>query len=86
MLNPSPQTKLSCQEVFGPVVCVYSYTDRDEAIARANGIAYGFQAAVFTKNLDVMLDTAHKLNATAVMIPQLFRVAAKACLANDLVF
>ena len=55
-------------EIFGPVVCVYSYTDRSEAIEIANSLPYAFQASVFTKNLDVAIDSVKKLNATAVMV------------------
>ncbi len=68
LLNPSPDSKVSTQEIFGPVVCVYSYSDRQEAIEIANSLPYAFQASVFTKNIDVALDVVKKLNATAVMV------------------
>lgn len=68
LLNPSNEAKISQQEVFGPVVCVYAYEDREEAIALANSLEFHFQAAVFTKDLDIALDTVQKLNATAVMV------------------
>jgi acyl-CoA reductase-like NAD-dependent aldehyde dehydrogenase len=66
--NPSQNAKVSTEEIFGPVVCIYPYRDRDEAIQEANRLDYHFQAAVFTKNLEVALDTVQKLNATAVMV------------------
>jgi len=68
LLNPSLEVKVSTFEIFGPVVCVYSYSDRDKAIGIANSLDMHFQAAVFTKNLDVALDCVKKLNATAVMV------------------
>ncbi len=68
VLNPPKDAKLSQLEVFGPVVCVYSYTDKEDAINQANALPYGFQASVFTNELDDALDTSNKLNATAVMI------------------
>jgi len=68
LVNPSEDSKVSTTEIFGPVVCIYSFTDRDEAIKRANALAVHFQAAVFTKNIDIALDTVKKLNATAVMV------------------
>ncbi|UXP33791.1 aldehyde dehydrogenase family protein [Reichenbachiella agarivorans] len=68
LLNPSEDSKVSTEEIFGPVICLYSYTDRNEAISRANGLRYAFQAAVFTKELNVALDTVKKLNATTVMV------------------
>ena len=68
LLNPPADAKVSQQEIFGPVVCVYSYTDRAQAIAEANALPFAFQAAVFTENLNVAISTAQKLNATAVMV------------------
>jgi acyl-CoA reductase-like NAD-dependent aldehyde dehydrogenase len=68
LLNPPADVRVSTMEIFGPVVCVYSYTDRSEAIEIANSLPYAFQASVFTKNLDVAIDSVKKLNATAVMV------------------
>jgi acyl-CoA reductase-like NAD-dependent aldehyde dehydrogenase len=68
LLNPPLDAKVSTLEIFGPVVCVYSYSDREKAIEIANSLDVHFQAAVFTKNLDVALDCVKKLNATAVMV------------------
>jgi len=68
LLNPPMDVKVSTSEIFGPVVCLYSYTDRDKAIEIANSLDVHFQAAVFTENLDIALDCVKKLNATAVMV------------------
>jgi len=68
LLNPSPHVRVSSQEIFGPVVCIYAYSDRDKAIEIANSLDVHFQASVFTKDLDVALDCVKKLNATAVMV------------------
>jgi len=50
------------------VVCIYSFQNRQQAIKRANSLPFGFQASVFTKDLETAFDTMNKLNATAVMI------------------
>lgn len=68
LLNPPKDAKVSTEEIFGPVVCIYSYKDRDDAIKQANDVPFSFQASVFTKNLDVALDTMKRLEALAVMI------------------
>jgi acyl-CoA reductase-like NAD-dependent aldehyde dehydrogenase len=68
LLDPPDEAKVSRLEVFGPVVCVYSYSDRETAIRRANSLNLHFQAAVFTKDLDAALDCVKKLNATAVLV------------------
>jgi acyl-CoA reductase-like NAD-dependent aldehyde dehydrogenase len=68
ILNPAESAKVSTDEIFGPVICLYTYTDRDQAIKAANSLDVHFQAAVFTSDLDVALDSVRKLNATAVMV------------------
>lgn len=68
ILNPPQNVKVSQEEVFGPVICVYSYNDRDKAIELANSLPFSFQAAVFTKNLDIAFDTVNKLKGAAVMV------------------
>ena len=68
LLNPPDDVNVTTQEIFGPVVCFYSYSDRNEAIDKANSLPFAFQAALFTNNLETTLDTVKKLNATAVMV------------------
>lgn len=68
LLNPPEAVKVSRQEIFGPVISVYAFKDRLDAIDRANRIPYAFQAAVFTRNIDTALDTAKRLHASAVMV------------------
>ena len=68
ILDPPETCKVSQEEVFGPVVCVYSYDDKDEAVTKANSLSVAFQAAVYTKDLDNALALSNRLNATAVMV------------------
>jgi len=68
ILNPSDKALVSTKEVFGPVVCIYSYKDLNEAIKRANALEFSFQAAIFTKDIDTAFYASKRLNATAVMI------------------
>lgn len=68
LLDPPSNVRVSRMEVFGPVVCVYSCNDLDEAILRANEIPFAFQAAVFTRELDAAMRTVKDLNASAVMV------------------
>lgn len=76
LLNPPCDAKVSQQEIFGPVVCVYSFDDVESAIEQANALPYAFQAAVFSKHIDKAMHVYRQLNASAVMINDMttFRV------------
>ena len=43
LLDPDDQTKVSREEIFGPVICVYSYDDIESAIERANSLPFLFR-------------------------------------------
>jgi len=66
--NASPDLKVNCQEVFGPVCTVNAYDSLDEAIELANGTPYGLQAGVFTSTLKTALAAATKLDFGGVTI------------------
>jgi acyl-CoA reductase-like NAD-dependent aldehyde dehydrogenase len=51
--NVPDGAKLSCQEVFGPVLTLASYDDLDDAIHRVNSSDYGIHCGVFTTDLRV---------------------------------
>lgn len=68
LLDPPEDCRISTDEVFGPVVALYSYDTLDEAIARANALDLDFQAAVFAQDLDVALYASRRLEAMAVMV------------------
>ncbi len=68
LLEPDRQSKVSQLEIFGPVICVYAYDELTEAVQQANNVAYSFQAAVATQNLDTALYCYKNLNASAVMV------------------
>ena len=68
LFDPPTDARVSTQEIFGPVVCVYPFDEVDAAIALANDLPYAFQAAVFTRDLDTALRAATRLDALAVMV------------------
>ena len=68
LLEPPADSRVSTEEVFGPVICVYAYDDLDEAIARANSLPVAFQAAVFTGSYATAMHTYEQLDASAVMV------------------
>lgn len=68
LFNPSDDAIVSKNEIFGPVILVYSYDDMDEAIAKANSLPVAFQASIFTKNLDKAMRAYKRFDASAVMV------------------
>jgi acyl-CoA reductase-like NAD-dependent aldehyde dehydrogenase len=64
----SDQTQLSCQEVFGPVVLVESFTDSRSVLARVNHSRFGLQAGVFTQNLHLAEEAFRELEVGGVVI------------------
>jgi acyl-CoA reductase-like NAD-dependent aldehyde dehydrogenase len=60
--------KVSCDEVFGPVVVVNPVDSVDEGIERANGTRFGLQAGVFTTSLDTALRAAEGLEFGGVVV------------------
>ncbi len=60
--------KIHDQEIFGPVVVAYKYSDLDKILAEANNSPYAFQSSIFTQDIDRALYAANELDATAVMI------------------
>ena len=68
LLDPPPDARVSIQEIFGPVVCVYGNDNLDAAVAQANSLPVAFQASVFSKDIDTAVRLYKALDASAVMI------------------
>jgi RHH-type proline utilization regulon transcriptional repressor/proline dehydrogenase/delta 1-pyrroline-5-carboxylate dehydrogenase len=46
----SPESRLSQEEIFGPVVCVYKVSSFDEALEIANGTPFALTGGVFSRS------------------------------------
>ena len=68
LYNPPGDARVSQQEIFGPVVAIYPYDELEDACHQANGVAFAFQAAVFTDSLDTALRVFKWIDASAVMV------------------
>jgi acyl-CoA reductase-like NAD-dependent aldehyde dehydrogenase len=66
--RPSAETRLACDEAFGPVCTLQPYGALDEAIALANGTRYGLQAGIFTASLRTALAAARALEFGGVTV------------------
>ena len=66
--NADAELKVSCQEVFGPVVTVNRYGSLDEAIELANGTEFGLQAGIFTGSIRTAMRAAQELEFGGVTV------------------
>ena len=68
LMSPPKNVRISTEEVFGPVVCLYPYTDEKQALEQANGLPTAFQGAVFTESTDTAFRLGSALDGAAVMV------------------
>jgi acyl-CoA reductase-like NAD-dependent aldehyde dehydrogenase len=68
LADVTPEMKVSCLEVFGPLCTVSAYDSVDEAFALANGTEYGLQAGIFTGSVHTALAAANKLEFGGVTV------------------
>ncbi len=61
LAETTPNMKVACEEIFGPVLVVKTYEDLDEAIEEANNTPWGLKAGVFTGSLNVAMRVATEL-------------------------
>jgi len=60
--------KVSCMEVFAPVITVESYEEFAEAVDLVNASEFGLQAGVFTSNLHNIHEAYERLDVGGVII------------------
>ena len=59
--------KISCEEVFGPVITLSRYQHLDQAFDMVNDSPYGLQAGIFTHNVDSIFRAYHALDVGTVL-------------------
>ncbi|MEM0947823.1 MAG: aldehyde dehydrogenase family protein [Pseudomonadota bacterium] len=59
---------VSCEEIFGPVLVLTTYSDLNDALVEANSSKYGLQSAIFTSNLKVAREATRRLRSGGVVI------------------
>lgn len=64
----TPTLRVSCAEIFGPVVGLYRYADIDEAIAAANASDYGLQAGLFTHDERIIAKAVAEIEVGGLMV------------------
>jgi succinate-semialdehyde dehydrogenase / glutarate-semialdehyde dehydrogenase len=69
--EPSADSRLMTEEVFGPVLPVFRFTDFDDAIARANDTPYGLGSSIWTHDARLIHRAAQEIDAGMTWVNQI---------------
>ena len=60
--------RIAQEEIFGPVLCVITFEDEDDAIAKANDVKYGLASALWTKDITKAHRVSRQLESGIVWV------------------
>ena len=66
--NVDPRVRVSCEEVFGPVMSIQVVKDLDEGIDLVNDSRFGLQTGLFTHNIQEIFRAHRELEVGGVII------------------
>lgn len=64
----NPSMRIAKEEIFGPVLSVFTWKDEKEALALANGTEYGLTASIFTNDIKTALRAARAIKSGYIWI------------------
>lgn len=68
LANVNPSSKVSCEEVFAPIVSINQISSIEEGIEAINDSDYGLQAGIFTKDIATAFAASKQLEVGGVVI------------------
>lgn len=68
ILDAEQFLKVSCNEVFAPIVVINTFSEIEDAIARVNDSEFGLQAGIYTNNVQHALLASDTLEVGGVVI------------------
>lgn len=64
----SPASSVVQEEIFGPVLVAMTFRTPQEAIKLANNTRYGLAASIWSENINLALEVAHKVKAGSIWV------------------
>lgn len=68
LVDTRPDMRVTCEEIFAPVVSVIPFGRLDDAIALVNAVPFGLAAGIFTRDIDRAMFAARRLHVGIVHI------------------
>jgi acyl-CoA reductase-like NAD-dependent aldehyde dehydrogenase len=65
---PPKDTKVWCEEVFGPVATIHTFSSFEEGLKMANDSKFGLQAGVFTRDVGRAIEAGRRLEFGGIMV------------------
>jgi phenylacetaldehyde dehydrogenase len=69
-----PHMRIAQEEIFGPVTCVLTYRDVDDAVRIANGIRFGLAASIWTADAARGMKLAERLECGIIWVNDHHRI------------
>jgi len=69
--EPSWESRVWCDEIFGPVATLHTINSLDEAIGLANDSPFGLHAGIFTRDMGRGLEASERLEFGGVLVNEL---------------
>ena len=73
LVGVRPEMSIAQEEIFGPIACVMSFDDEDQAIETCNGTRYGLTAAICTRDEARAYRIAQRLEVGMVFVNNYMR-------------
>lgn len=64
----TPDMTIACEEIFGPVISVFSWNDEDALFDIVNGVEYGLTASLWTNDLNTAIRASRRVEAGYVWV------------------
>lgn len=64
----TPRMRVAQEEIFGPVITAFKFSDEDELVEKANGVKYGLAGGIWTRDIKRAHRMARRLKAGTIWI------------------